>query len=393
MEKLRNLSDPQIVKIISGVRRCGKSTLMRQMRDHLLGEGAHPESMLYVDFELASSVRLTEAREFTAYALDKLPREGGTLFVDEVQELEAWPQVINVIRAERHCDVYVTGSNSRAFAGEKMTYLSGRYVTIEVYPLSMAEYRSFKESLGKSMEGDGLYRDYVREGGFPAVALARNPDLRRSLLDGIYDSVFARDVILRGGIRNEAAFLRVASFVLENIGSLTSAHAIANTLRSSGHRISVDAVDNYLELMTRAYLLYRCERYDIRGKERLRNNGKYYVVDTALRARAIGREWGDRGHIVENEVFLELKRRGYDVHVGILPNAEIDFVAQRHGERAYVQVSESVVDPVTRERELSPFRKLDDGFPRVLITQDADDYSDNGVRHLQLPRFLLGESW
>lgn len=366
---------------------------MRQMRDHLLEEGTCPESMLYVGFELASSVRLTGAREFAAYAFDKPPREGGTLFMDEIQELEAWPQVINGIRTELHCDVYVTGSSLRAFAGEKMTYLSGRYVTIEVYPLSMAEFRSFKKSLGELMEGEGLYRDHVREGGFPAVALARNPELRRSLLDGTYDSMFARDIILRGGIRNEAAFLRVASFVLENIGSLTSAHAIANTLRSSGHRISVDAVDNYLELMTRAYLLYRCERYDIRGKERLRNNGKHHVVDTALRARAIGCEWGDRGHIAENEVFLELKRRDYDVHVGILPSAEIDFVAQWHGERTYVQVSESMVDPATRERKLGPFRKLGDGFPRVLITQDADDYSDNGVRHLQLSHFLLGESW
>ena len=357
MNKLEDLKAPELVKAIV-VRRCGKSTLMRQLRNDLVEGGTSPDSIIYVDFELPSNSSLTDPDAFIAHVAERANREGPKyLFVDEVQELDRWEPTINGLRAEFGLDIYVTGSNERMFSGEDMTYLSGRYVS-QFVGIDVSERQAAEDA----------YELLVREGGFPAVALAPTDALKHAILDGIYDSVFTRDILLRGRIRNEAAFARVASFVLDNVGNQTSASAIEKALGAGGHRVSAETIDNYLSLMQKAHLIYRCDRYDIRGKERLRTNGKYYVVDPGLRNRVLGLRAGNRGHLTENMVFLELIRRGYDVSVGTLPNAEIDFVVQDGRSISYVQVSETVLDPTTLERELTPFAKLSDGFPRVLIT-------------------------
>ncbi|MCL2883718.1 MAG: ATP-binding protein [Coriobacteriia bacterium] len=401
--KLIGAQNPEVVKVLTGVRRCGKSSLLRLLGDHLINSGVPKNNIISINFEYPTLNDLQTAANFYEYVKQRLPQSGPAfLFVDEVQELEAWAKVINGIRAEFEVDIFVTGSNSRMFAGEHMTYLSGRYIPIEVYPLSLAEYSVFKgnvspvtsgkESITASTtsEHEGLYTEYVRLGAFPAVALARDTDFAQSILDGLYDSVYSRDILLRGKIKNEAAFLRVASFVFENIGSQISAHAVANTLKSTGHKISSETVDNYLGLMGNAFLIYPCACYDIRGKERLRTNGKYYVVDPGLRNRVLGFRSSNHGHVAENMVFLELKRRGFEVNVGRIANTELDFIAQSHEQRFYIQVSETVLDPAVLERETAPFRKLNDGYPRVLITKDRADYSVEGVRHLNFYDFLFG---
>ena len=393
MNKLQELQAPELVKAIVGVRRSGKSTLMKQLRNDLVESGVSPSSIIYLDFELPSNGSLTDPQAFTAYVAERVSPGGHSyLFVDEVQELERWEPTINGLRAEFGLDIYVTGSNARMFAGENITYLSGRYVSLHVLPLSLAELCQFTGiDVSERQTVEEAYDLLVREGGFPAVTLAPTDALKQAILDGIYDSVFTRDILLRGKIRNEAAFARVASFVLDNIGNQTSASAIERALKAAGHKVSTDTVDNYLSLMQKAHLIYRCDRYDIRGKERLRTNGKYYVVDPGLRNRVIGLRASNRGHVTENMVFLELVRRGYDVSIGTLPNTEIDFVAQNSTDLYYIQVSETVLDPATLERELMPFTKLSDGYPRVLITKDRTDYRQDGVRHMNLYDFLLGE--
>lgn len=393
MDKLEELRAPDLVKAIVGVRRCGKSTLMKQLRNDLVESGVSPASIIYIDFELPSNGELADPQAFIAYVTERASREEHTyLFVDEVQELDHWESTINGLRAELGLDIYVTGSNARMFAGEDMTYLSGRYVSLHVLPLSLAELCQFAGiDVSERRASEEAYDLLVREGGFPAVALAPTDALKHAILDGIYDSVFTRDILLRGKIRNEAAFARVASFVLDNIGNQTSASAISKALKSGGHAVSAETVDSYLSLMQKAHLIYRCDRYDIRGKERLRTNGKYYVVDPGLRNRVIGLRASNHGHLTENMVFLELVRRGYDVSVGTLPNSEIDFVAQDGGTLFYIQVSETVLDPATLKRELAPFAKLSDGYPRVLITKDRVDYGQDGVRHMNVYDFLLGE--
>ena len=398
-ERLSRLSGHGLVKVITGVRRCGKTTLMALAQEELIRRGTPRSAIVQIDLDRISNESLKNRRAFIEHVvayLDSQPagqNAASYLFVDEVQELEDWPEVINGIRAEYNVDIYVTGSNSRAFSGEKLTYLSGRYARLEMYPLSLPEWCTFRGiEPARPAEVELAHREWATWGGFPGVALSDNEDLQRAVLDGIYESVFTRDVILRGKIRNESAFLRTASYALDNIGNQTSAHAISKALAAGGHKITPDTADSYLDLMCAAHLLYRCERYDLRGKERLKTNGKYYVVDPGLRRRALGPGANIQGHLTENLVYLELLRRGYDVCVGTLPNAEIDFVAERDGRRLYVQVSETVLDPQTLARELKPFSSLDDSWPRILITKDWDDRSANGIAHVNYYDFMMGRA-
>lgn len=405
MEKLVRFQNPSLVKVLVGVRRCGKSSLLRLLNTHLMSIGVPESSILDINFEKPSFLELQNPTALFEYVRQHLPAHGPQfLFIDEVQELDEWAKTVNGLRTEfEHLDLYVTGSNARMFSGEYLTYLSGRYVQIEVYPLSFAEFLSFKDTRAfppcRKIPLDELdarfietrYQQYITEGSFPAVALAPNQALSEAMLGGLFDSVFTRDILLRGGIRNESTFLRVARFALDNIGNQTSANAIANTLKSSGHAVTADTVDSYLSLMCNAYLLYRCDRYDIRGKERLRTNGKYFVVDQGLRNQVIGLRTSDRGHVTENLVYLELLRRGFNVSVGTFVGAEIDFIASRGDTRYYIQVSESVVDPNVLERETKPFSKLRDHHPRIIITKDWDDtILDNGILHINVYDFLLG---
>lgn len=395
LQRLLDSRDPELVKILTGVRRCGKSSLLNLLKEELLQQGFAEESFIEINYEYTSAQYLQDPRAFYEYVKAQVAaNKASLLFIDEVQELEEWAKAVNSVRAEFTLDIYVTGSNGRMFSGEHLTYLSGRYIQIEVYPLSLSEYSRFvdAELPASGRDAAQLYNEYSFYGSLPAVALAGSVAQARSLLDGLYDSVFSRDIILRGGIRNEAAFIRVMKYVLENIGSQVSASNIASTLKSQGHPVSSDTVDNYLALMCKAYLLYQCERYDIRGKERLKTNGKYYVVDNGLRNRALGYPSGNRGFLTENYVFMELKRRGYDLTVGTISPLEIDFVAKRYGEQFYIQVSETVLDEKTLQREVAPFKKLADGYPRILITKDYEDYSHDGIGHLNFYSFLLGQS-
>lgn len=402
LERLQRLREPSLVKVLVGVRRGGKSSLLELFAGRLADLGVPISSILRVDYELPRMAGLKEPHALYEFVRNRVEHEDAHfLFIDEVQELDDWAETVNGLRAEfRDLDIYVTGSNARLFAGEKLTYLSGRVVTVDVFPLSFREFLSFThrtepeagwEELAESPELSRLLGDYIRIGGFPAVAMADDPELRRTILDGLYDSVFTRDLLLRGRIRNEAAFTRVARFVLDNVGNPTSANSIARTLRSSGQPVGADTVERFLGLIAQAYLAYRCDRFDVRGKEHLRTMGKYYAIDQALRRRVTGENDRDRGHVLENLVYLELRRRGYDVFAGKVDDVEIDFVAQREGSTTYVQVSETLADPMTLARELAPFGKLRDRHPCYVLSTDwLGDEMGDGIRFRNLYEFLLG---
>ncbi|WP_139651318.1 ATP-binding protein [Raoultibacter phocaeensis] len=396
LEKLLAAKGGGVVKVLTGVRRCGKSYLLKLLKNVLVAQGYDQDKFIEIDFERLEFSELRNPQEFYRYVKGQCAkRQIQFVFVDEVQELDEWAKTINGIRAEFNLDIYVTGSNSRMFVGEHLTYLSGRYIKIDVYPLSFSEYLQFKNfEIGSGVDYEQTYDRYVQEGGFPAVVLAEDPFLKESLIDGLFDSIFMRDIILRGNIKDEMAFSRVARFALDNIGNETSAYSIAKTFKAQNHSIKSDTVDNYLGLMVKAYLLYQCNRYDIRGKEHLSTNGKYYVVDPGLRNRVLGQSGTNRGHMTENMVYLELLRKGYAVSVGVFSriDTEIDFVATKKGERFYIQVSESVLDEAVLEREIAPFSYIRDGYPRILITKDTADYSHGSVKHINLYKFLLGES-
>ncbi len=390
VKQLIAAKDTDFIKIITGIRRAGKSTLLKLFQEYLKSQGVADDHIIDISFEKFEFDSLRRPEALHQYVSEKMKDAGPYyLFIDEVQELEAWPRIINSLRASFPLDIYITGSNSRVFSGEYLTYITGRYIEIKVYPLSFKEFMEFRGA-GEA-DKDAAFRDYLRLGSFPAVALAKDPALQDVIMDGLFDSIFSRDILLRGKVRNEGAFFKVAKFVFDNIGSPLSVSTIANTLKSQGHKISADTVDNYLMLMCHAFVLYQCERYDIRGKERLRTNGKYYLSDLGLRNELLGYKRSDLGHAVENLVYLEYKRRGYDVYVGKYNDLEIDFIAAKNEEKIYVQVALSALDENVLAREIRPFTLIHDKYSKLLITADTIDLSQETFTHQNLLDFLLGK--
>ncbi len=388
LDKLIQYRDNDFIKVITGVRRSGKSSLLALFKEYLLNQGVEAKQIIEINYEKFQFDDLKEGSSLHVY-LNEIKVNGKRMYflIDEVQELSEWAKVINSLRVSFNADIYVTGSNSRMFSGEHLTYLSGRYIEIKVFPLSFKEFLDFKGY--EEQKAEDYFNEYLRIGSFPAVSLAGQQELVEAILSGLFDSIFTRDIILRGNIRDEGSFYKVAKFVFENIGNSTSANAIKNTMISSGHKITSDTVDNYLQLMCDAHMLYQCERYDIRGKERLKTNGKYYVVDTGLRNKLIGYRQGNLGHVIENIVFLQLLRLGYEVNVGKNMSYEVDFIAVKGLHRLYFQVSLSALDELTYEREMNSLLKINDQYPKYLITMDKIDLSKDGIMHVNLFDFLL----
>lgn len=388
LDKLIQYRDNDFIKVITGVRRSGKSSLLVLFKEYLLSQGVEEKQIIEINYEKFQFDDLKDGSSLHVYFKEK-EVDGKRMYflIDEVQELSEWAKVINSLRVSFNADLYVTGSNSRMFSGEHLTYLSGRYIEVKVLPLSFKEFLDFKGY--EEQMAEDYFNEYLRIGSFPAVSLAGQQELVEAILSGLFDSIFTRDIILRGNIRDEGSFYKVAKFVFENIGNSTSANAIKNTMISSGHKITSDTVDNYLQLMCDAHMLYQCERYDIRGKERLKTNGKYYVVDTGLRNKLIGYRQGNSGHVIENIVFLQLLRLGYEVNVGKNMSYEVDFIAVKGMHRLYFQVSLSALDELTYEREMNSLLKINDQYPKYLITMDKIDLSKDGIIHVNLFDFLL----
>lgn len=386
LDKILPVKDTEYVKIITGIRRCGKSSMLKLYKEYLLEQAnVDNKHIIEINYEQFQFDELRDPKKLHAYIGKRVAGEGKYyLFVDEIQELLDWARVINSIRVSFNIDIYVTGSNSRVFAGEHLTYLSGRYVEIKMFPLSFGEFKKFRGVADNS----SAFNEYLRVGSFPAIALASSEEQSEAISSGLFDSVFTRDILLRGKIKDEGRFFKVARFIADGVGSQLSANSIANTLKSQGYKISVDAVDNYISLMCKSYFLYSCNRYDIRGKEFLRSNSKLYVADTGLRNQLLGYKTGNIGHIVENLVFIELLRRGYDVSVGKLGDKEIDFVAIKGKEKIYIQVSLTALDENTLKRELAPFYLVKDNYRKILITADSIDLSVDGIEHINLYNFL-----
>lgn len=386
--KLIQYRDNDFVKVITGVRRSGKSSLLALFKEYLLEQGIEENHIVEINYEKYTFDDLKDNNSIHDYIKSRTSNgEKMYLLIDEVQEITEWAKVINSLRVSFNADIYVTGSNARMFSGEHLTYLSGRYIEIKVLPLSFKEFLDFKAYVDGDIEK--YFNEYLRIGSFPAVSLANQQELVDAILSGLFDSIFTRDIILRGKIRDEGAFYKVAKFVFENIGNNTSANAIKNTMISHGHKITSDTVDNYLQLMCDAHMLYQCKRYDIRGRERLKTNGKYYVVDTGLRNKLIGYRQGNLGHIIENIVYLQLLRLGYEVTVGKNMSYEVDFIAVKGIKRLYFQVSLTALDQSTYEREMKALQIINDQYPKYLITMDKLDLSKDGIIHLNLFDVLL----
>lgn len=418
--------DTELIKVMTGIRRCGKSSLMKLMAEHLRENGVADDQILEMNFE-SMSIPEMDARGFYEYVKARVcPDKRTYLFFDEVQKVPGWENAVNSFRVDFDCDIYITGSNAYLLSSELSTYLSGRYVEIKVLPLSFREFLDFhgytlterKSPAGgvkkRIMDADGevydareLYDAYTRFGGMPMLAdIGLEINKVTAALDGVYSAAVINDILereKRKGQRTitDAVLLRkIIMFLADNIGNNTSATSIGNTLVNEGllkdgkrkTKPAVQTIQAYIKALTEAYFFYEIKRFDIKGKEYLRTLGKYYIVDIGLRNYLLGFREGDSGHILENIIFVELMRRGYDVAIGKIDNQEVDFIATKTDEKKYIQVTETMNAPETRERELAPLRKIRDSYEKIVIALECDlTQTQDGVKIIRALDFLLGE--
>lgn len=392
MEVLRTYRDVSLVKILAGIRRCGKSTLLEMWRTELLTSGVAADHVLSERYTAESYYNGLTAREMVQRIRAKMTDDSRYyLLLDEVQEVEDWERAVNSLLESANVDIYVTGSNSRLMAGEISTYLSGRYVSIPVFPLSFSEYLDFKSQSNRSTQE--LFNDYLHYGGFPIVALG-DFDERAAyqIVDGIYNSVITNDIARRHQITNLDLFNRVVRFVVENVGKTFSANSIVKFLRGEGRSLSVELVYNYLEWLEKAFIIYRCRRYDLQGKSVLKTQEKFYLADAALKYCVMGFNPKSIASMLENIVYFELLRRGYQVYIGKLGTKEIDFVAERQGARIYVQVCRTL--PEDSDREIANLLEIRDQHPKLIVTLDPYAAGNvDGVRILHAVDFLLSAGY
>jgi predicted AAA+ superfamily ATPase len=361
--------EKKVIKVVTGVRRCGKSTLFQLYIDYLKSTGVTDDQIISVNLEDLDYEHLLNYKALYEYVKERLRKDKYTyVFLDEVQNCMDFEKAVDSLYIKPNVDVYITGSNAYMLSGELATLLSGRYITIEMLPLSFREYCIAQAGNGKSLREN--FNDYLRFGSFPYIAqLERSDAAVAPFIDGIYNTILVKDVVKREGITDVSLLESVVKFIADSIGSPISAKRISDTINSSGRRVSVNTVENYLKALTDSYVLYKAERYDIKGRQLLKTLGKYYIVDTGIRNMLLSSSESDIGHLIENIVFLELRRRGYKVNIGKMLESEIDFVASDMVGRSYYQVSASVLDSRTLERELSPLKKIPDNYPVKVNTK------------------------
>lgn len=424
LNRMIAFQDTEMIKVMTGIRRCGKSSLMKLMANHLRDTGVTDGQIIEMNFE-SMSIPDMDARGFYEYVKARIcPDKRTYLFFDEVQKIRGWENAVNSFRVDFDCDIYITGSNAYLLSSELSTYLSGRYVEIKVLPLSFKEFLDFHgytlterkspaggvkkritDTMGETYDVKELFDAYTKFGGMPMLAdVGLEIDRVTAALDGVYSAAVINDILereKRKGQRNitDPVLLRkIILFLSDNIGNNTSATSIGNTLVNEGllqngtrkTKPAVQTIQAYIEALTQAYIFYEIKRFDIKGKEYLRTLGKYYIVDIGLRNYLLGYRDGDSGHILENIVYFELLRRGYDVAIGKIDNQEVDFIATKTDEKKYIQVTESMNALETRERELAPLRKIRDSYEKIVIALECDfTQTQDGIKIIRALEFLL----
>lgn len=388
ISELIDFRDKQLIKIITGIRRCGKSTLFDLYQDYLLETGIEPEQIISINLEDLEYSEIGDYKQLYKHITGKMVRgKMNYIFLDEIQLIPEFQKTVNSLFIKKNCDVYITGSNAFLLSGEFATLLSGRYVEIKMLPLSFKEYVScFKDN--NNLER--LYVKYISESSFPyALELKKERDIRQ-YLDGIFNSIIIKDVIGRRKFPDIQMFQSVIRFMFDNIGNVTSMKRIADTMTSLGRKISINTVESYISALCESFILYKASRYDIKGCQYLQNGDKYYVADMGLRYFLLGNKNVDDGHILENVIYLELLRRGYQVFVGKYGKVEVDFVATKGEDTEFYQVAYTVKDEETLKRELAPLNSIKNHNPKFLLTMDIKPVtSHNGVKQINALDWLL----
>ena len=392
IEAVKPFMDAPLVKILTGVRRCGKSTIFEMIRQELLERGIPEDHLImkkYTEMDIPDTIT---AKQMYDELVSRVEDDKRYYFLlDEIQEIKGWEKAVNSLLEGMNADIYVTGSNSKLMSSEISTYLTGRYISIPVFTLSFREYLEFKKESTQSY--DKLLEEYIKFGGFPIIALGEyEQQSAYQIVDGIYHTVVSRDIVKRHRINKQDLFDRVVKYVIENMGKTFSASSISNFLKSENRKVSIESIYNYLRWLEQAFIIFPCERYDMQGKSVLKTQEKYYLADVSFRYALFGYNRKMLDGVMENIVYLELRRRGYDVYVGKNNTKEIDFIAIHKDEKIYVQVCVQI--PENSNREVGNLMEIRDHYPKYVVTLNEMDVGiENGIRIVHLRDFLLAKQW
>lgn len=395
VDQIMPFIDMPLVKILTGVRRCGKSTIMLMLMDELKKKGIPEGRIVRFNFDTLEWQNADAKQVFEIIKAKLIPNERTYLFLDEIQEIEHWERLVNTFMEETDYDVdiIVTGSNSKMMSSEISTYLTGRYISFRIHPLSFAEYLEFRKQYSELSDLNREFLRYMEYGGFPAVHLKQlTLDEAYVIVKDIYNTTVFTDIVKRNQIRKVDQLERIVKYAFDNIGNTFSANSIKKFMQSQSRKIDVETVYNYLSKLESAFILNRCSRKDLQGREILKTQEKFYLADTSFKHAVLGYRQDDISQTLENIVYLELRRRGYDVYVGKLDSQEIDFVCEKQGKNIYVQVAYLLADQKTQEREFGNLLKIPDNYPKYVVSMDEVDMSQKGIIHMNVRDFLL-HSW
>lgn len=396
MRRIRPFIGSDLVKVMTGIRRSGKSVMLELIQDELISSGVNENNFISINFEDLRYAHLSDAMALHEEILKRAEQISGKvyLFFDEIQEVSNWEKCINSFRVSLDCDIYITGSNANLLSGELATYLGGRYVEFVIYPFSFSEFMELYHTVDASASVQQCFQKYLLAGGMPYLANIRyEEEPSRQYLTDLFNSVQLKDIVKRNKVRDIDLLERIIAYVMANVGTTFSASSLTKFLKNEHRRTSADTVLNYMKYCCNSYLFYQVKREDLQGKQLLATNEKYYIADHGIREAVFGGNRRDINLILENIVYIELLRRGYNVTVGKVGDKKIDFVCDQHGEKLYVQVAYLLADESTVKREFGVYDSVKDNFPKYVVTMDELDMSRNGIKHRNIRDFLTAEEW
>lgn len=391
IDKLLNSIDTPLIKVITGIRRCGKSYVLKLLMNEIKEKKGDSCNIIYMDFDSLQFEQYKDYNSLYAFMMSKINKDKKTyILLDEIQEVSGWENAVRSFLVDIDCDIYITGSNANLLSGELSTYLTGRYVEYSLYPLSFKEYIDFNH-IKENYEDNFI--EYLKYGGFPALhAMPKDDDIKIQYLKGIYNSVILRDVVERNNIRDVELLERILRYIMDNIGQIFSAKRIADYLKSQGRKLGIESVYNYIRALESAMIIYAAKRYDVKGKKILDRMEKYFLCDLGLRYGTIGYRENDISQVLENAIYIELLRRGYSVMVGKEEDSEIDFIAMKNNKKLYIQVTYLLSTNEVVEREYVPLKRIKDSFPKLVLSMDKYPIgATEGIKWSNIIDFLLEE--
>lgn len=394
LEKIVKLIDTEDIKVITGVRRCGKTVLLKQIIDELENRGIASENIIYMSFESSKYKNIRNDNDLDEFIFSKTNNLNGKIYLlfDEIQKVKNWEVSLNSYRVDLECDIYITGSNSQLLSGELATLISGRYISINMLPFSFKELIQYYDEMHENIDEIKLFEQYLSYGGFPGLLNYENEEKEKYLYD-LYSTIVLNDILYKNKVKDLDLLERLMEFMISNIGQLFSANSISKYIKNENRKTTPHTIINYMDHARNAFIFYQIKRENIKQKRKLLISDKYYLVDSGFYFIFNGSTQRNWGQLLENIVFLELIRQGYSITIGKIQDLEVDFVCRKANQIKYIQVSQSILDENTRKREFKSLEKISDSYPKYVISMDSFDFSANGIIHLNIIDFLKSENF